>query len=70
MKGSDAYRANAEACAKLADDVEDPYAKLVLLHMAEGWLRMAAYVERRARDEAGEHSGADNSSDQDVNPNG
>jgi hypothetical protein len=48
-----AYRANAEACAKLAETVSDPHAKAVLLNMAEAWLRLADYVARR---------------DQDVNP--
>ena len=70
MNGSDVYRANAEACAKVANDVDDPYTKLVLLQIAEGWLRLAGYVERRERDETGGHSGVDSSSDQDANPNG
>jgi hypothetical protein len=68
MNNSDAYRANAEACAKLAGDVNDPYAKLVLLNMAEGWLRLAGRVEWREQNEAVEHFGADSSSDHDVNP--
>jgi hypothetical protein len=69
MNDSVTYRASAEVCAKLAADVDDPYAKLVLLNMAEGWLRLATYVERRERNEVEEHFGADSSSDQDVNPN-
>ena len=70
MNNSAAYRTSAEACAKLAEDVDDPYAKLVLLNMAEGWLRLAGYVERRELNKVGEGYGADSSSDQDVNPNG
>ena len=42
-----AYRANAEACAKLAETVSDPHAKAVLLNMAEAWLRLADYVAHR-----------------------
>jgi hypothetical protein len=68
MDECDAYRANAEACAKLTEAVNDPYAKLVLLNMAEGWLRLADYVEHRKLKEGGEHFGADGSLDQDVSP--
>ena len=53
MPDCDAYRANAEACAKLAETVSDAHAKAVLLNMAEAWLRLADYVKNR---------------DQDVNP--
>ena len=65
MNSSDAYRANAEACAKLAKAVNDPYDKVVLLNMAEAWLRLADYVERRERGQVGEHFRADKSSDKD-----
>ena len=68
MNNSDAYRANAKACAKLAEVIDDLPDKLVLLNMAEAWLRLADYVERREQNEAREHFGADRSSDQDVNP--
>jgi hypothetical protein len=68
MNNSDAYRTNAEACAKLAEAVNDPYARLALLNMAETWLRLASYVEHRKQSGVGEHFGADRSSDQDVNP--
>ena len=67
MNSSDAYRANAEACAKLAKAVNDPYDKVILLNMAEAWLRLADYVERK-QNEVGEHFGAGSSSDQDMNP--
>jgi hypothetical protein len=70
MSDSVTYRASAEVCAKLAADVDDPYAKVVLLNMAEGWLRLATYVERRQQNEVREHFGAEGLSDQDVNPNG
>ena len=67
MNSSDAYRANAHACVKLAEAVNDPYDKVILLNMAEAWLRLADYVERK-QNEVGEHFGAGSSSDQDVNP--
>jgi hypothetical protein len=63
-----AYRAHAEACAKLAEAVTDPYHKLVLLNMAEGWLRLAGYVERRDQNEVREHFGADSSSEPGCEP--
>ena len=50
MNNCDAYRANAEACAKLAEAVSDPRSKVVLLNMAEAWLRLANYVELRDQD--------------------
>ena len=51
MNNSDAYRANAKACAKLAEVINDLPDKLVLLNMAEAWLRLADYVERREQNE-------------------
>jgi hypothetical protein len=66
MNNSDAYRANAAACAKLAEVINDLPDKLVLLSMAEAWLRLADYVERREQNEVAEHFGADGSSDRDV----
>ena len=68
MENCDAYRANAEACAKLAEVINDLPDKLALLNIAEAWLRLADYVERREQNEAAERFGADDSSDQDVNP--
>lgn len=67
MNNSDVYRANAEACAKLAEAVNDPYDKVVLLNIAEAWLRLADYVERR-QNEMGEHFTRAVPSDQVVNP--
>jgi len=57
----------AYACVKLAEAVNDPYDKVVLLNMAEAWRRLADYVERQ-QNEVGNISGAGSSSDQDVNP--
>jgi hypothetical protein len=54
------------ACAKLAGAVNDPYDKAVLVNMAEAWLRLADYVERK-QNEVGEQFDASSSSDQDVN---
>lgn len=68
MNSCDAYRTNAEACAKLAEGVEDPYIKLVLLKMAEGWLRLASYVELRKQNEMEEHFDARSSPDRDASP--
>ena len=65
---SDAYRASAEACLKLAEVINDPHARLVLANMAEAWLRLADYVEHRSQNEVGGHFGADSSHDQDANP--
>jgi hypothetical protein len=45
------YRANARACAKLAEEIVDPRTKIVLLTMAEAWLRLADYVESRKEQE-------------------
>jgi hypothetical protein len=36
--------------------------------MAEAWLRLADYVERREQNEVGRHFGADNLHDHDANP--
>jgi hypothetical protein len=68
MNSSDAYRATAKACAELAEVVNDLSDKLVLLNMAEAWLRLADYVERRDKNEVGEHFGAERSTDQDLSP--
>jgi len=64
---SEAYRARAGACLKLAEAINDPHAKLVLASMAEAWLRLADYVEDRRQNEVDEHVGADGSHDQDAN---
>ena len=48
---SDAYRARAEACLKLAEVINDPHAKPVLASMAEAWLRLADFVERLRPDQ-------------------
>ena len=68
MNTSSAYRAHAEACAKLAESVADPYNKLVLLNMAEGWLRLASHLEARSRSEAAEHFGTVDSSEPGCEP--
>jgi hypothetical protein len=69
MNNSEVYRANATDCCKLAEVINDLPDKLVLLNMAEAWLRLADYVERREQNEVGEHFGADRSCDpDDVNP--
>jgi hypothetical protein len=68
MNNSDEYRATAEACAKLAETVEDTHVKLILLNMAEAWLRLADHVEQRERSGGGEPLGADSSPDHEVTP--
>ena len=63
---SDAYRASAKACAQLAAIVSDPQAQLLLLNMAESWLRLADYVEHRRQGQVGEQLNVDGSSDNDM----
>jgi hypothetical protein len=70
MNSSAAYRETAEVCAKLAEGVDDPYTRLVLLNLAEGWLRLANYAELREQSEVGKRLSADDSPDQDANQNG
>jgi hypothetical protein len=41
------------ACAKLAAAVNDPYDKAVLVNMAEAWLRLADYLERKQNEAGG-----------------
>jgi hypothetical protein len=59
MHDSVAYRTNATACAKLAMEVSDPHNRLLLLSMAEGWIKLADYVDRRERDERAQRLGTD-----------
>jgi hypothetical protein len=51
VNSSDAYRDNAEGCAKLAQLVRDPISRLALLKMAETWLRLADYAGRLQQEE-------------------
>ena len=44
---SDTYRASATECAALAEVVNNPRGKAMLLIMAEAWLRLADYVEQQ-----------------------
>lgn len=53
-KRCDMYRASAMDCAKLAEVVDNPITKATLLVIAEGWLRLADYVERTGWDELDE----------------
>ena len=66
MNTAAAYRTKAEACAKLVQAIHDPYAKMVLLNMAEAWLRLADYVEHRNRPGQVAESRADGSPDNDM----
>jgi hypothetical protein len=68
MNNSDAYRMTAETCAKLAETAEDTHARLILLNMAEAWLRLADHVEQRERRGRGGPLGTDTSSDHNVPP--
>lgn len=63
MNNSEKYRASAVACGDIAAAVEDTTAKFILLNMAEAWLRLADYAERRERHE---EFGAANSPDQNA----
>lgn len=58
MSKSDEYRANAVASANFAATVNDPNAQVVLLNMAEAWLRLAEYVERNELHEPRKEFGA------------
>jgi hypothetical protein len=68
MNNSEAYRATAEDCAELAATVEDRHVKLILLNMAEAWLRLAAYVEQRDRNGDCEPLEANGSPDHEITP--
>jgi hypothetical protein len=48
MDDSAKYRANAMACANFAERISDPRRRVLLLSMAEAWLRLADHAERRA----------------------
>ena len=63
---SDAYRSNAEACAKLVEGVDDPYAKVVLLNMAEAWLRLVDHVALAKTYQIDDAFGATNSPEPDT----
>jgi hypothetical protein len=52
MDDSAKYRANAMACANFAERIADPHRRVVLLSMAEAWLRLADHAERRASRES------------------
>jgi hypothetical protein len=52
MDDSAKYRANAMACANFAERIADPRRRVVLLTMAEAWLRLADHAERRASRES------------------
>jgi hypothetical protein len=54
-----AYRKSAKACADLALEIPDPNTKLLLLTLAESWLRLADYVDSREPNGTSRPSGAD-----------
>ena len=58
MSRSDEYRANAVASANLGATVDYLNTKVVLLNMAEAWLRLADYVERNQPRESRKEFGA------------
>jgi hypothetical protein len=68
MGRSDAYRANALGCAKLAEEINNLKARSMLLSMAEGWLRLADYVDRCEQGKLFEGLRPDGGSDEDANP--
>ena len=43
---SDEYRRNAVECLQLADGISDTPSRLLLIHMAQAWLRLADQAER------------------------
>jgi hypothetical protein len=68
MKRSDAYRASAMDCARLAEVINNLKARTMLLSMAEAWLRLADYVEDRERDKPLQSLRTDRGADEDTNP--
>jgi hypothetical protein len=56
---SDAYRASATECAALAEVINNPRGKAMLLIMAESWLRLADYVEQQELNEPCENQHPD-----------
>ncbi len=59
MNNGGDYRANAAACVKLAQVVNDPDTRLTLLEMAAAWLRLADNIKVGRPDAAaGESFGA------------
>lgn len=52
MDDSAKYRANAIACADFAERIADPHRRVLLLSMAEAWLRLADHAEQRAARES------------------
>src|ERR1700730_13286921 len=43
---SDEYRRNAIECLQLADGISDTPSRLLLIHMAQAWLRLADQAEK------------------------
>lgn len=62
---SEAYRASAMECATLAEVINNPRDKAMLLIMAESWLRLADYVEQRTPDQLCENHLPDIRSEED-----
>lgn len=47
MKRSDEYHANAGDCLRLAQAIENPDSKALLLEMAQAWVKLAEYAREK-----------------------
>jgi hypothetical protein len=43
---TDEYRCHAEECLRIADDIPNAQHKMVLIAMAQAWLRLARQAEK------------------------
>lgn len=48
MSGADRYRHYAGECVRIAENINDPGEKALMLRMAETWLRLAERAEALA----------------------
>jgi hypothetical protein len=46
---SEEYRRHAEACLRILENITDPKERLLMIDMAQTWLRLAREAEKKAR---------------------
>ena len=49
MSNPDRYRQHALDCLRLANEMNDPFGKAVLLDMAQSWVRLADQAQKNLR---------------------
>jgi hypothetical protein len=49
---SDDYHAKAVHCVQMAQEIEDPDSKALLLEMAQAWIKLLQYVREKERERA------------------